>query len=189
MNTQTTTPGKKRRTRDANPTEADRAAAARLRAIWNLRAERGDQNRIAAIWHGPGGSGITQGAVSQYLNGLTPLNATAVLRFADFLGIDPLSIRDDLPELQALARARRSDEASPRVDGLPAETQVDEKWRTLPLQLKADIIRMVETARRPEATVQPGNHRVLEKGRALRERRRGGGLPPAGTGTDDGEVR
>jgi transcriptional regulator with XRE-family HTH domain len=81
----------------AKPTEADKAAARRLRAIWDERA-RGlglTQDKMAAKMDG------SQGLVSQYLNGLIPLNYRALLSFSDALGIDPATVRTDLQE-QAL---------------------------------------------------------------------------------------
>jgi len=78
----------------AKPSEADRAAAQRLRAEWDARA-RGlalTQDKMAARMGG------TQGLVSQYLNGFIPLNYRALMHFAEALGVDPLQIRDDLPE-------------------------------------------------------------------------------------------
>lgn len=54
---------------------------------------------MAKNWNGAGAKGLTQGAISQYINGKAPLNLKAVLKFASFLECDPRSIRRDLPEL------------------------------------------------------------------------------------------
>lgn len=83
-------------TKKAKPTAADRAAAAKLKMAWGHHArELGlTQDSIA------GELGITQGAVSQYLNGKIPLNYRTLLVFCRALGIAPESIRTDLPEQQ-----------------------------------------------------------------------------------------
>lgn len=81
--------------RKSKPTAADLAAAKRLRAIWDARADRSlTQERMGAVL------GASQGAVSQYLNGKIPLNYRALLHFAAELGVDATEIRDDLPEQQ-----------------------------------------------------------------------------------------
>lgn len=78
----------------AKPTLADVAAAGRLKGIWESRAkELGiTQDKAAAYMD------ISQGAISQYLNGIIPLNYRALLAFSHLLGVDPERIRDDLPE-------------------------------------------------------------------------------------------
>lgn len=83
----------------AKPTAADKAAAARLKAAWDARDPKMGltQDKMAEQL------GITQGAVSQYLNGLIPLNFRTLQGFAAALGIDPLTIRSDLPEQRHLA--------------------------------------------------------------------------------------
>lgn len=81
--------------RKAKPTEADLAAAARLRAEWDARkAARGlTQEKMAELL-----GGKTQGLVSQYLTGKIPLNYRALLAFCDALDVYPEAIRSDLPE-------------------------------------------------------------------------------------------
>lgn len=84
--------------RKAKPTKHDVAAAARLRAAWAARArDLGlTQERIAHEL------GITQGAVSQYLNGKIPMNYRTLRAFTDALGIEDAEIRADLPEQQLI---------------------------------------------------------------------------------------
>jgi len=96
--------------RKARPTEADIKAAEKLRKLWNATplGQRPTQEQLAAQW--PDG-GVTQGAISQYLKGRIPLNAQAVMRFADALRIHPLKIRDDLPELRRLSQFPANEEA------------------------------------------------------------------------------
>ncbi len=153
--------GDRARRRAARPTEADLRASERLSRLWELRTRRGDQAQLAASWHGPHGAGITAGAVSQYLHGTIPLNAEAVIRFAEFLNVDPLDLRDDLPELRKLAQERtgaaiREPAAPPPVD----ERILDARWRTYSVGLKADIVRLVEGARQGGTAGVPEHHGV-----------------------------
>lgn len=82
--------------RKAKPTRADIAAAARLKAAWTERARSLGitQEKLAHEL------GITQGAVSQYLNGKIPMNYRTLKVFAATLGIEDTDIRNDLPEQQ-----------------------------------------------------------------------------------------
>lgn len=83
-----------RNDRQAKPSEADIAAAKRMRAIWEAipRINRPTQDQLADALD------TNQSAVSQYLNGLIPLNFKATLIFAKELGCRPEEIRTDLPE-------------------------------------------------------------------------------------------
>lgn len=82
--------------RKAKPTPADVAAAVRLRATWAEKARSLGitQEKLAHEL------GITQGAVSQYLNGKIPMNYRTLKVFAAALGIEDTDIRNDLPEQQ-----------------------------------------------------------------------------------------
>lgn len=82
--------------RKAKPTRADIAAAARLKAAWTERARSLGitQEKLAHEL------GITQGAVSQYLNGKIQMNYRTLKVFAATLGIEDTDIRNDLPEQQ-----------------------------------------------------------------------------------------
>ena len=63
-------------------------AANNLRAIWNLKkSEIGITQTEAAKQ-----LGWTQGALAQYLNNITELNPPAVIKLANFLGVDPREI-------------------------------------------------------------------------------------------------
>lgn len=94
--------------RKAKPTDADLRAASRLKRLWDKAAAESRQlprdqwltQRVVEE-----ALGVNQSAVSQYLNGLIPLNYRAVLAFSRILGISPEAIRDDLPE-QAAAKVR-----------------------------------------------------------------------------------
>lgn len=85
--------------RKAKLTPADEAAARALRKLWDDRADKREvtQDTVAEALD------ITQGAVSQYLNGKIPLNFRAVMSFAKVLGCEPGEIRRDLPELRLIA--------------------------------------------------------------------------------------
>lgn len=87
----------------SKPTAADIAAAARLKKIWNAKARALGltQERMAGLMD------MTQGAISQYVNGVIPLNYRAVMEFSRALECEPEEIRADLPE-QAITRSVRS---------------------------------------------------------------------------------
>ena len=76
-------------------TEEDKAAAQRLSNIWHAKKKALDltQEKVAHLcgWK-------TQGAVSAYLLGRTPLNPVAVKKFADLLGVSPLEIAPHFAE-------------------------------------------------------------------------------------------
>jgi phage repressor protein C with HTH and peptisase S24 domain len=76
-----------------NLSETDRAAAKRLRNLWDVkkRALHLTQEKAAAIL-----GFSTQGAVSQFLNGTTRLNTDATLGFAKLLQVAPEEIRPEL---------------------------------------------------------------------------------------------
>jgi len=94
------------KTRKAKPTSQDVAASTRLKELWKQRAhERGlSQTKMAEEL------GITQGAVSQYLNGRIPLNYRTLMAFCQALGIDDTDVRTDLPEQQFNTPAAPSDD-------------------------------------------------------------------------------
>lgn len=79
--------------------EAD--AAARLRKIWNEKKVtlRLTQEKAAEAL-----GFSTQASVSHYLNGTTPLNTDATLKFASLLGVKPEEIRPDLFEMMNYVR-------------------------------------------------------------------------------------
>jgi len=91
--------------RKAKPTPADIAAAARLKAAWadKARSLGITQEKLAHEL------GITQGAVSQYLNGKIPMNYRTLKVFAAALGIEDTDIRNDLPEQQYSSPAPSDD--------------------------------------------------------------------------------
>lgn len=130
--------------RKAKPTEADQQAAARLRAIWDSipRDRRPTQEQAAEKLN------VNQSAISQYRNGYIPLNARAVVLFAELLGCRPTDIRDDLPELAPLRN--RVNEPAPTYQAapeLPSEIELNRAWRELPHKLKAQLIGVVRLAR------------------------------------------
>lgn len=74
----------------------DMAAARALRRLWDDRKTdlKLTQDKAAEQM-----GFATQGAVSHYLNGYTPLNTDAVLKFAALLQVPPSAIRPDIDEL------------------------------------------------------------------------------------------
>ncbi|WP_312210503.1 helix-turn-helix domain-containing protein [Pseudescherichia sp.] len=79
--------------------EAD--AAKRLRDIWDEKKVtlRLTQERAAEAL-----GFSTQASISHYLNGTTPLNTDATLKFAALLGVKPEEIRPDLAEAMNYVR-------------------------------------------------------------------------------------
>lgn len=84
-------------------------AANNLRKIWDLKkSEIGITQTEAAKT-----LGWTQGALAQYLNNITELNAPAVIKLANFLGVDPREIDPtanftDYPQYLAFPTSRTS---------------------------------------------------------------------------------
>lgn len=88
--------------RRAKTTQADKDAARRLKAKWDAlpRSERPTQEEMGAALSEDPDNPVTQGAVSQYLNGVIPLNFRTVLIFARELRCRPEEIRSDLLEFE-----------------------------------------------------------------------------------------
>lgn len=72
-------------------------AVTNLRKIWDKKKREMEITQIEAADK----LGWTQGAFSQYLNGITELGPTATIKLANFLGVDPEeidpAIHDNLP--------------------------------------------------------------------------------------------
>ena len=73
-----------------------------LRYLWDVkRREQGFTQATAAKK-----LGWTQGAISQYINNLTPMAPATIIKFANFLGIHPLEIdpnmQDKLPKVASI---------------------------------------------------------------------------------------
>lgn len=138
-------------------TPADRAAAARLKSIWQAlpRAERPTQQQMADEWDGPGDA--NQSLISQYMNGIIALNYRAVLFFAKQLGCKDTDIRDDLPEQQAPGGEAMDDEYSSVVGysqavGLGAVgLEAEEYAETHSLKFKKNSLRRRGILNRPLA--------------------------------------
>lgn len=78
--------------KQATVTNAERANAERLRALWNKKAKR-----LGLTQESAGDVlGMNQSAVSQYLNGRIPLGLEATLNFAALLRVDAREINPDL---------------------------------------------------------------------------------------------
>lgn len=77
-------------------TEADKRAAALVRALW---AEYQTKNPGISQEAAAGRAGMTQSAFSQFLRGTVPMRVTPVIKFANLFGVDAREIRDDLSEV------------------------------------------------------------------------------------------
>lgn len=89
--------------RQATLTEADLAAARKLKALWLAQPDRATQQQLAEAWPYPE-TEASQSLISQYMNGNIALNSRAVVFFAHQLGVRPEEIRDDLVELKITRR-------------------------------------------------------------------------------------
>lgn len=80
---------------------ADAETARRLREIWDEKkiTLRLTQEKAAEAL-----GFSTQASVSHYLNGTTPLNTDATLKFAALLGVKPEEIRPDLADMMNYVR-------------------------------------------------------------------------------------
>ncbi|HFR2208581.1 TPA: helix-turn-helix domain-containing protein, partial [Shigella sonnei] len=103
--------------------DTDLNAARRLKEIWMAKKSQLGltQERAAEIM-----GFSTQGAVSHYLNGQTPLNLEAVLKFAGLLKVPPESIRPDMVDLLQIARMYCREPQQDNIVALPADTEQTE---------------------------------------------------------------
>ena len=70
------------------PTEALPLAVQNLRNLWNIKKVEMQFTQMEAAQT----LGWSQGAISHYLNNITELGPAAVIKFANFLSVDPLDI-------------------------------------------------------------------------------------------------
>ncbi len=126
--------------RKAKPTPADVAAAQRLKREWTARARGLGVTQDTAAEE----LGITQGAVSQYLNGKIPMNYRTLVVFCRLLGISDTDIRNDLPEQQLVGGGDESDWADiqgyAQAMGLGAGAEAQEYAETHKLKFRADSL-------------------------------------------------
>lgn len=139
-------------TRKAKPSAQDIASAAKLKAIWSERArQRGlTQDKLAQEL------GITQGAISQYLNGRIPMNYRTLRAFTDALGIAETDIRSDLPEQQLNAPSSPTEEylevlALPQSVGLKVGQDAEEYARDNAIKFRKSVLRQKGLLTRPLA--------------------------------------
>lgn len=100
--------------------------------------------------------GITQGAVSQYLNGRIPMNYRTLKAFSAALGIEDTDIRNDLPEQQYNAPAPSDDDYTDVIGysqaaGLGAGAEAEEYAETHSLKFKKTSLRRRGIYNRPLA--------------------------------------
>lgn len=128
--------------RRAKPTAEDVAAAYRLKEAWLTHADRRGLNQTKMAEE----LGITQGAVSQYLNGRIPMNYRTLKAFTTALGIDDTDIRKDLPEQQFHAPSVADDDWADvtgysQAAGLGAGAEAVEYAETHSLKFKKTSLR------------------------------------------------
>lgn len=147
-------------TRKAKPSPQDIAAAAKLKAIWSERAkQRGlTQDKLAQEL------GITQGAVSQYLNGRIPMNYRTLRAFTDALGIAETDIRSDLPEQQLNVPSSSPTEeylevlALPQSLGLTDGSEAEEYAQANAMKFRKSVLRQKGILTRPLAMFYARGH-------------------------------
>jgi len=87
-----------------------------LRAIWDAKKAEMKFTQVEAAAE----LGWSQGAISHYLNNITDLGPAAVIKFANFLGVDPLdidpSVISHLPNTRALKVKRNSSNFNKVID-------------------------------------------------------------------------
>jgi transcriptional regulator with XRE-family HTH domain len=124
---------------------ADSETAVRLRKIWDQKKIelRLTQEKAADLL-----GFSTQASVSHYLNGTTPLNTDAVLKFSALLGVKPEEIRPDLADL--MNYVRKSGEAENDFSGpgwrllTPDQSKLVELYDRLPQSEKEKHIASLE---------------------------------------------
>lgn len=122
--------------------EIDLQAAQRLKEIWTTKKTQLGltQERAAEIL-----GFSTQGAVSHYLNGQTPLNLEAVIKFAGLLQVPPESIRPDMADLLRIVRMYPQELQHDNVVALPAEMEQSEN--ELPFNIEPIERDLIQTFR------------------------------------------
>lgn len=146
-------------TRSAKPTPEDVAAAWRLKELWKHRASGLGltQTKMAEEL------GITQGAVSQYLNGRIPMNYRTLKTFCLALGVEDTDIRSDLPEQQFNTPSTPSNEyvevmALPQAVGLAAGPLADEYAQANAMMFRKSVLRQKGILTRPLAMFYARDH-------------------------------
>ena len=77
-------------------------AVKNLRKIWEIKKVEMQFTQVEAAKE----LGWSQGAISHYLNNITDLGPAATIKFANFLGVDPLEIDPDITEWLPNVRTR-----------------------------------------------------------------------------------
>lgn len=102
-----------------------------LRAIWDKKKVEMKFTQVEAAAE----LGWSQGAISHYLNNITVLGPAAVIKFANFLGVDPLDIDPDvvahLPNIQSIRISRHSGNISKTVDETFYHKNIDSAFNVL----------------------------------------------------------
>ena len=145
--------------------DADRAAAANLRRLWDAKkAKLGLTQDKAAAELGFG----TQGAVSHYLNAYTPLNTDTVLKFAALLKVSPSEIDPNITDLLAHAAPKPqgvSEVAREFLDWLSAQSANGRLSDSDLLILRGRAEQMIDNEPPPPASISVSQNRLQKAGR------------------------
>jgi len=120
-------------------TEADKRAAAKVRALWAdfQKKHPGISQESAA-----GRIGITQSAFSQFVLGRVPMRVDPVMKFAQLFDVAPTEIRDDLVDIRysSAPRTIKLTAEEPRSDLPPEALEIAELFKNLSPQTR-EIVR------------------------------------------------
>lgn len=94
-------------------------AVSNLRKIWDAKKVEMKFTQVEAA----NKLGWTQGAISHYLNNITSLNPQATIKFANFLGVDPMEIDPSIKEHLPNTRTRNI-----RYDSSDITKKLDQKY-------------------------------------------------------------
>ena len=124
--------------RKAKPTVADLRAAKELKRRWLAipKSMRPTQEKLGERY----GEGGSQSLISQYMNGVIPLNAHALMFFARQLGCSPEDIYPDHPSMRPILHFYGH--------GAAAETdQLDREWHSFDAARKRAILDLISQAK------------------------------------------
>ena len=102
-----------------------------LRAIWDKKKVEMKFTQVEAAAK----LGWSQGAISHYLNNITELGPAAVVKFANFLGVDPLeidpSVISHLPNTRALKITRNTSNFSKHINQTYYHSEATTEFRVV----------------------------------------------------------
>ena len=138
-------------------TDADRAAAKNLRRVYLAYKRRFPYVTQETVAND---LSMTQGAFSHYMTGRVAMGPQAVLRFADYFGVDPTAIRPDFKYGKKVHISHRIEPPS-RCAGLSLESiGLARKWAKLPKRAQDCVTDIVDLM-----------HRGIRQRKALQKRK------------------